>query len=48
MRFSWKAVLLAPLPVPLVVALILAAAPNQDRLFLLSFSSPWGAFFLMA
>ena len=31
MRFSWKAILLALLLVPLIAALILATAPSQNR-----------------
>ena len=32
MRFSWKAVILAPLAVPLIASLILATAPSQNHL----------------
>jgi hypothetical protein len=31
MRFSWKAALLAPLPVPLIASLVLAMASSQNR-----------------
>ena len=31
MRFSWKAIILAPLPVPLIASLVLAMAPSQSR-----------------
>ena len=32
-RFSWRAILLAPMLVPLIVALALAQSPGPDRLF---------------
>lgn len=37
MRFSWKAIVLAPLPVPLFVSVILALAPSRN---------PWQAFLI--
>jgi hypothetical protein len=39
LRFSWKAMVLAPLAVPLIAALVLAAAPSKDPL--------WGFLFFL-
>jgi hypothetical protein len=33
MRFSWKAIILAPLFVPLIVGVVMAAVPYQNRMF---------------
>ena len=45
MRVSWKGIILAPLPVPLAFALTLAAAPNQDRLWVFWFFFGMGCVF---
>ena len=45
MRFSWKAILLALLLVPLIAALILATAPSQNRFLAFLFFFALGCVF---
>ena len=45
MRFSWKAIVLAPLPVPLIASVVLGLSPSKDPLFAFLFFFVLGSAF---